>query len=305
MGVVMVKVAGVGRHVAYLEQTDQHKLEEEFVVLFPVQLIYISSFTFPKLSILFFYRRIFPTTQTRYTTFGLLGVVGATWLALTITVIFQCMPVAFSWDKTIQGGHCVNQDALYAYWSVPNIITDLIILFLPIPEVWNLHIGKLQKTGLIFTFLLGSLGLIACIVRFSIFLKNAALTDATWTSVPLQVWTITEPSMYFIAGILPTLRPVALFVTSKVKSYIGSSTGMPFSASSSRQISRTGGMKARAGSTTESRDLVLEPSGQAWEMLESEELATKGSTDQSPAEVREPVDGIRRTREVMITDEPA
>jgi hypothetical protein len=81
----------------------------------------------------------------------------ATWIAETFSAIFQCWPVEYVWDKSIEGGHCVNQNALFQFWSVPNIATDTAMLVLPMPTIWNLQMSKIQKLGLTFTFLLGSM----------------------------------------------------------------------------------------------------------------------------------------------------
>ena len=46
--------------------------------------------------------------------------------------------------------------------------------------------------------------------------------------MPLQIWTIIEPSMYFIAGVLPTLRALAAIMWTQAKSFVTSSS-MPSS----------------------------------------------------------------------------
>lgn len=67
----------------------------------------------------------------RNVTYALLVIVALTWLSETLTAIFQCWPIKKSWDATYVGGHCVNQAAMYQYWSIPNIATDAIMLVLP------------------------------------------------------------------------------------------------------------------------------------------------------------------------------
>lgn len=152
----MVPVAGVGRHVAYLEIAHPEKLAHEFIIMFPIEILYISAFTSAKLSILNLYLRIFSTKPMRRVTFILMAVVIMTWICETLSAIFQCTPVHSIWDKSIHG-HCVDQDAMFRFWSIPNIITDAIMLILPLPLVWKLQLPFDQKVGLTFTFLLGSM----------------------------------------------------------------------------------------------------------------------------------------------------
>lgn len=153
----MVPLAGVGRHVAYLEQAAPHKLAREYIIMYPIEITYILSFTFPKLSILFMYLKIFRTRTTRYATFALIGMVVGTGIAELLTAIFQCWPIEFIWDKSVKGGHCVKQDAMFQFWSIPNIVSDTAMLILPLPTVWKLQMSRVQKIGLTFTFMLGSM----------------------------------------------------------------------------------------------------------------------------------------------------
>lgn len=71
--------------------------------------------------------------------------------------IFQCSPVQYAWDKTIEGGSCFDQQAFYRYVSPPNILTDVLILVMPLPFVWKLHTRMTQKLALTGVFLLGGL----------------------------------------------------------------------------------------------------------------------------------------------------
>ncbi|KAJ6014791.1 hypothetical protein N7540_009382 [Penicillium herquei] len=45
----------------------------------------------------------------------------------------MCRPFAASWDPTIPGAKCLSLRACYTYGSVPNIVTDVVMLLLPMP----------------------------------------------------------------------------------------------------------------------------------------------------------------------------
>ena len=47
--------------------------------------------------------------------------------------------------------------SFYVYCSIPNIITDVVILLLPLPMIFTLHISQSQKLGLSMVFLLGTM----------------------------------------------------------------------------------------------------------------------------------------------------
>ena len=153
----MPGVAGVGRHIEYVTMAEPTKLVAALKIKYAIAVIYISSFTFPKLSILFLYLQVFfPSKRTRVGAYILVGVVVAPWISETLTSAFQCIPVSSVWDHSIQG-HCVDRVKMFQYYSIPNIITDIAMLILPIPATWSLKMNKLQKMAITFTFLLGSM----------------------------------------------------------------------------------------------------------------------------------------------------
>jgi hypothetical protein len=53
-------------------------------------------------------------------------------------------------------GTCINLKVMFLAVSVPNIITDIAILALPLPNVWALQTNLRQRVLLIIIFLLGT-----------------------------------------------------------------------------------------------------------------------------------------------------
>lgn len=48
--------------------------------------------------------------------------------------------------------------------------------------------------------------MITCVLRFVVFYKTDILSDPTWFSIEMTVWTTTESGLYLIAACLPSLR---------------------------------------------------------------------------------------------------
>jgi hypothetical protein len=67
------------------------------------------------------------------------------------------MPVAYFWDKTIKGGHCMNQYAVWFTNAAVNIVTDFAIIILPMPVLRSLDLPLKQKRALMLVFALGGL----------------------------------------------------------------------------------------------------------------------------------------------------
>ena len=72
-------------------------------------------------------------------------------------IVLQCQPISFNWDLSVRGGRCVDQRILYTSTAAFNILTDLVILGLPLYIFSDLKIPKRTKFALLFVFLLGFL----------------------------------------------------------------------------------------------------------------------------------------------------
>lgn len=121
-------------------------------VIFPVSALAI------KLSVLYFYHRVFPTHRFRLFS-TIIGVVCIIWfIAFIFLQFFTCVPLAFYWNKAIPNGHCINSNYVAYFGTSPlDILTNIAILVLPIPYLWNLQMERARKIAIIGIFVLGSL----------------------------------------------------------------------------------------------------------------------------------------------------
>ncbi|MCJ1383911.1 hypothetical protein MMC17_007025 [Xylographa soralifera] len=213
LGITMVFDAGVGRHLVAVLEYHPEQLTAWAKSLYALEWLYLASVALPKTSILCLYLRIFTNRAARIACYTLIGVIVANWIAFILAATFQCTPVAYQWDKTIPGGNCFDIIAFYKASSGPNIVTDAIILVLPISTVWRLKAPLVRKLGLMFVFLTASAGLVASCIRFWAFFQTDAFVDNTWASVVLVSWSIVEPGMYLIAACAVALRPIFALLT--------------------------------------------------------------------------------------------
>lgn len=109
-----------------------------------------------KLSIIFFLRHLLGVTKGMRVTLDIMAVLVVCWSAVPFFyTIFFCSPVSYYWDKTIEGGWCVDNN-LYMMESiivgVLALVSDLVILAIPMPAIWKLQIKlkkKLAITGIL------------------------------------------------------------------------------------------------------------------------------------------------------------
>lgn len=120
------------------------------------QLTYKISIAANKTSVLLLYRRILVQYVYQVAIWSLLTIVILFAVATSIAGIFQCVPVDKAW-KTKKPGHCYNLvDAWYSN-AVFSIVTDILILCIPLHMVWALQVRRTEKLLLGAMFGLGGL----------------------------------------------------------------------------------------------------------------------------------------------------
>ncbi|CAN8100815.1 unnamed protein product [Discula destructiva] len=153
---LLVVKGGAGRHKAYWLLTDTNVLATYLKLQTAAELVYVAACLFPKLSILALYLRVFTHHSVRIGTWTVIGVCIAHAIANIIASFTMCQPFEYQWNKVIVG-HCANLMASYRYVSLPHILTDIVILILPLSSLHHLQMSKRRKLGILLTFAMGSL----------------------------------------------------------------------------------------------------------------------------------------------------
>jgi hypothetical protein len=73
-------------------------------------------------------------------------------LAVIMGCFLICQPTAAYWDPTISGSHCGNSVTLWLTTGILNIITDVVVLLLPMPYIVGLDLALYKKLVLVVTF---------------------------------------------------------------------------------------------------------------------------------------------------------
>ncbi|KAI0386307.1 hypothetical protein F5Y04DRAFT_289982 [Hypomontagnella monticulosa] len=149
---------GEGRHVILV--TDFRALAINTLVSTS---FYIFGMACVKYSILFLYYRIFPDKQFHNILFGVAAIVSSWAIASFLASIFNCYPVEKTWDSSIPG-KCINYGTVTLVLGIINILLDFLILGMPMPKLWKLHISVRRKFFLSIAF---ATGCIACVVSIA------------------------------------------------------------------------------------------------------------------------------------------
>ncbi|KAI3132515.1 hypothetical protein CBS147325_8741 [Penicillium roqueforti] len=172
------------------------------------EIMYVTTVATTKISILLMYCRIFPTREIRIASLVLGGMTLSWLVAIILVSVFQCNPIPRAWDTRIPG-KCINLKGMFIGNAVPNILTDILILSLPVKVVWGLH-ASLTHRLVVFT----SAYRFATIFGFD-------PTDIAWTLGRSCTWCVVESSTGIISACMPTLRPLFMIFSSKFSSRSG------------------------------------------------------------------------------------
>ena len=111
-----------------------------------------------KASLLFLYYRLFGVSSGfRLAVHICAVIVFCQWISLTFAGIFQCIPVAAFLNGAIQNAKCIDLETFAIVSGILNLLTDVLILCLPMRMVWGLYATRAQKLTLTGIFLLGIL----------------------------------------------------------------------------------------------------------------------------------------------------
>ncbi|KAE8423711.1 hypothetical protein BDV36DRAFT_279210 [Aspergillus pseudocaelatus] len=120
------------------------------------------------------------------------------------------------WDTTVSG-RCFNLNLLLRWIRLPHILSDVIMLILPISHIIKLQTTRRIKLGLLITFLLGSVGFVFGLVCWVQYFITDAIADKTWSAVDIFIWSVMEAGMYLIAACLLAYQPLVSLIWRQIK----------------------------------------------------------------------------------------
>ncbi|KAJ5901097.1 hypothetical protein N7504_007090 [Penicillium tannophilum] len=124
---------GMGLHASTLSTKSLVKIAK---LLIAYDCVYCATVGVIKLSVLSMYTRIFPNRESRVAAI-VLGAITVAWITvITCINVIQCAPIERAWDTSIPGA-CINARDLFIANSVPNIVTDIAIIILPMRAMWK------------------------------------------------------------------------------------------------------------------------------------------------------------------------
>ncbi|KAH8648448.1 hypothetical protein BX600DRAFT_517835 [Xylariales sp. PMI_506] len=138
--------------------TDEADGNMDSKLYFVNEISYNVALMFMKMTFLFQFFRIFRNVQTmRLVYLAAIFVVGGWCISQIFVSIFICRPFAANWDRQVSGAVCLPVSVPTYGNAIGTIVTDVIVLFLPLPTLWSLKLSTSQKWAAFGVFGVGAI----------------------------------------------------------------------------------------------------------------------------------------------------
>ncbi|KAI0013601.1 hypothetical protein F4779DRAFT_613331 [Xylariaceae sp. FL0662B] len=177
---------------------------------YAIEILYNPVLALVKTSILLFLLRLFGQKRgvrqfiIWVNTANILHMIG-----VFFAIVFQCTPIEKAWNPFI-AGTCVDTRVLFTTTSVFSILTDLLVLGLPLKIFIGLKIPRRTKLVLMFIFLLGFIVTITSVVRMVLLIQGFFMLESI-VNLDGNIGFVTsavETNLVLITASAPALRPL-------------------------------------------------------------------------------------------------
>jgi hypothetical protein len=137
-------------------------------------------------------------------------------LLVQVTIPFgNCKPFSRNWNPKGPGSCAIPGLSLWRYLSLPNVVTSLVMICIPVPALYRLKVSRRTRLGLGLVCSVCLLGVVAGVMRAYAFLQVEDFHDISYENIAPLCWTVSESGIYLIAGVMLTLKPLIKRLTGK------------------------------------------------------------------------------------------
>ncbi|KAF7586030.1 hypothetical protein BBP40_009647 [Aspergillus hancockii] len=227
-------------------------------------------------------------------------ILGVTYLAVALSILLSCQPMHKFWQVNPDPGNLCQPTRSTVYVLIvviPNVLTDLYLMSIPLPLLWTVNIGIRRKITLMALFSGAAFVIMAAIIR-----AVTILTSGPEGAVSGSKWACRETFVSIVVANLPIIQPLIRKGAQKVGlSALFSTTGGP--SSYGRQRTQSYPLSSRNPPTKRSRHPLSIPNNTtAWGS--DEHILVDGSDSAKTGKGSDKVNDITVTQEMIIHSEP-
>ncbi|KAK2029173.1 integral membrane protein [Colletotrichum zoysiae] len=206
---------GLGRDIWTLHDYQITSFLKLFLFL---EFFYLVELALVKASILFFFLKIFPGRGIRRCLWSVQIMNLLVCLSFTVLIFAQCRPFSYFWTRW-DGEHkgvCVDLSKLGLVHVGLNIALDIVMLVLPVTQVYHLKMDMRKKIGVIAMFQAGIFLTIASVLRIKTLTTFSMSLNLTADSVDVAIWGYIETGVGVIVACMPSASQLLKRIPSKV-----------------------------------------------------------------------------------------
>ncbi|ETS81528.1 hypothetical protein PFICI_06530 [Pestalotiopsis fici W106-1] len=202
---LLVIPSGLGRDIWTLTPTQITDFGMYFYIM---AVLYFLQVTLLKMSLLFFYLKIFPEKGVRRLLWGTVIFNTGFGIFFVVLTIFQCQPVSYYWTKWDgeHSGKCLSISGIAWANAAVSIALDIWMLAIPLSQLRKLHLHWKKKIGVALMFIVGTFVTVVSILRLQSLVLFVDSSNASWDFVGVSDWSVIEINVGIICACMPSLR---------------------------------------------------------------------------------------------------
>ncbi|KAF2184616.1 hypothetical protein K469DRAFT_739271 [Zopfia rhizophila CBS 207.26] len=221
----LIGFVSIGKHYVGYPVPEDWSGEEELPLLtnslqhyYILYLLLFPTLWFIKCSVVLFYHRVLVADKKNYTDWANILVLSSlalvtVWsLAFGLAWVFVCNPVKGFWSYPYaeDEGPCGDTWLLNRWISISDFVVDVLVILVPVPLVWRLHLPTSRKFAVLIVFFLGTVAVAASVMRMARVLWASSPQeediDGLLVNTTVLFWSMIEINLALLAACLPTLR---------------------------------------------------------------------------------------------------
>ncbi|KAL4948618.1 hypothetical protein BDW69DRAFT_189096 [Aspergillus filifer] len=205
-GIILNELAhGMGKPVSSLTPSE---FRTQFKMLYFSVPIYNLTLNLTKISMVILFMRLFTTRTYRIFLIILLVFVVSSGLYMVLGTLLICVPVQAYWYQQYE--HCVSRPLVWCLTAALQIVSDLIIVATPMPQLISLRVPLRQKICLMAIFALGLFVCATSIARLQSIIMLIKSEDKSSHNGLAATWSFVEANVAIVCASLPTFRQLII-----------------------------------------------------------------------------------------------
>jgi hypothetical protein len=222
------------------------------------EIFYVVALGISKISILFFYLRVFPSKGFRTLTYSVMGLSVAYTVTFFFATTIQCWPISLAWTQWdgLHQGTCNNIHLQGWIAAAINIILDTMVMVLPLRHLAKLNMSLKKKVMVMAMFSVGIFVIVISAIRLYSLVHFANTQNITWDYVEAGMWSLVEIDVSIVCGCMPAHRLLIAKAWPKIRSTLNSEKG-----TSTRPSQYPGNTDSNAASGNRVTRISMKPKG--------------------------------------------